>query len=124
MEQLEKREIQRSVERKDSEQHHRADKRAAELPEQFLSAGQPLAASPLEFEIVVRQTDRAVGDRYENRDIDIRIAQVGEQNRRGETGRDDQQSAHRRRTGFLLMALRDLFANRLSDIRETKAADQ
>ncbi len=90
----------------------------------FCDSAKPVALAPFELEEIVGETDRAIADGHEYRDPDKRIARIGQHQRRREARGEDQQTAHGGRTGLLLMGHRDVFANRLADMRGAKSLDQ
>src|ERR1700687_634607 len=103
---LEKWKGQMGIEFQYREQHRRRGERAGELPKELLRSAQALAATSLELEGVVPEADRAERDHHKQRNPDVGIARIGKQNRRGEAGSQDQQSAHGGRARLLLMRLR------------------
>ena len=112
------------VEAEPDEQHQRRDQRAQELPDEFLRSAESLAAPAPDLQQVIDEADSAEAERDEDRDPYVGIADVGEQDRREQERSEDQQTAHGRRAGLLLMGLRNNVADSLAEVRGPEALDQ
>ena len=90
----------------------------------FCRAVKPEVVLLADLRVIVEEADRAETQQPEQRDPDVRIAQVRPQQRRNHDRNDDQDAAHRRRAGLLLMRLRPVFADVLPDLELAQLANQ
>jgi hypothetical protein len=74
--------------------------------------------------VVVPKADRAEGHDAEDRDPDVGVGQVRPQQRGHHDGDDDQDPAHGRRSGLLLVRLGAFLANDLPDLELAQLPNQ
>ena len=75
------------------------------------------------FDVVVGESDGGESAGGKHCDPDKEIAEVGPQQRRNHDGDRDQQAAHGRSAGLLLMRLGTFFANELADLKFAQTVD-
>ena len=106
------------------EQDTRGDSGKKKRPRELGAAADSLAAPAFEFQHVIGKANATEADCHEQRDPNVEVANIGQENRRENRGGQNQQSTHSRGTGFFLMGLRNLVANGLADMRGAKPFDQ
>ena len=94
------------------------------LQREFLPAGEPQVAPLHHFRVVVDEADGRETQQREDGDPHVEVAEIGPEQRGHDDGDDDQDAAHGRRAGFLLVAARTFFANVLSDLEFAQLGDQ
>jgi hypothetical protein len=86
--------------------------------------GEPQVAHLADFGVVVPKADGAEAQQAEQRHPDVRVPQVGPQQRGDDDGDEDQHPAHGGRARLLVMRFRAVLADVLADLELAQLADQ
>ena len=118
--------VEYSAVRAHHQQHaRRSTKATSELIDQLAPPGQPQVALLRDLGVIVAEADPAVSPPALNmRDPHVGIAQVRPQQRRNHDRDDDQDAAHGRRAGLLLVRFRTFLADVLADLKLAQLGDQ
>ena len=105
-------------------QHQSHRQRYGDLRAHFVAGQQAVVGVTRDLQVVVREPDRAERGRRQDRDPDVHVGQVRPEQRGQQGGRQDEQTAHGRRTRLRAVRRRPLVPNHLTDLELAKRANQ
>jgi hypothetical protein len=101
-----------------------ADQEADEaLADQLVLSDQALRSAAHHFQVVVQEAERPEADEHDERQHDVRVREVGPEQRRDDRGHDDEHAAHGGRARLAEVRLRSLAAHDLPDAQPAQLPD-
>jgi hypothetical protein len=115
--------VQRRVVRREHHHRHAHAEPDEDLPAHLVARNEPMVGAPNDLEIVVGEADDTESCRRQDGDPDVRIRKIRPQQGGDDRRRQDQQSAHGRRSRLGAMRLRSFLPDDLPDLEITQLAD-